>query len=187
MGWYIVLIFLSNLCFVSYLLHTRVDMPHDGRIRMILFSPDTKNPLAVTVGRDGQFKFWELLKLQETSNRTSSTWNCRSVGFFRDYPCRSAAFSNDGSVLAVSYGHIITLWDPLTNVLRKTLSQSIPDETIESVAFVTGNPYLVASTRQSLYVWDLIECEILWKIRISAQILMMDPASSCFAVLSKGG
>jgi NET1-associated nuclear protein 1 (U3 small nucleolar RNA-associated protein 17) len=181
------LIILSDLPFLSYLLHTRVDMPHDGRVRMVFFSPDTKNPLAITVGRDGKFKFWELLKVQDTSNKTSSTWNCRSVGFFRDYPCRSAAFSTDGSVLAVSYGHIITLWDPLTNILRRTLSQSMPDETIGSVAFVTSSPHLIASTRQSLYVWDLIECEILWKIRLSAQLLMTDPGSSCFAVLSKGG
>lgn len=47
----------------------------------------------------------------------------------RPVACRAvqitaAAFSGDGSIVAVVYSHIITLWNPLSNVLRRTLLSS---------------------------------------------------------------
>jgi hypothetical protein len=45
------------------------------------------------------------------------TWRCRAVGFYRDEVPRACAFSGDGSLLAVGYDAIVTLWEPETNTL----------------------------------------------------------------------
>jgi WD40 repeat protein len=50
-------------------------------------------------------------------------WQCRSVGFYRDFPCSSAAFSGDGTALALGYGHHVTLWDWRDNALKSVLAQ----------------------------------------------------------------
>jgi NET1-associated nuclear protein 1 (U3 small nucleolar RNA-associated protein 17) len=178
-------------------LHTRIDNPHRDRIHQVLFDPDPSSSLAVTIGYDGRFKFWELITATTTTTttlrekkeyKTTSMWSCRSVGFFRDYPCRSAAFSKDGSVLAVSYGQIITLWDPSTNMLKRTLSQSAPCDSVEHMAFLSQKPYLVASTAQTLCVWDLLLCTVRWKItNISVMAIAVDEHTPHFAVLMKGG
>ena len=34
-------------------------------------------------------------------------WSCRSVGYYGDTPCQGAAFSQDGSLLAVAYSQVI--------------------------------------------------------------------------------
>ena len=55
-------------------------------------------------------------------------WSCKSVGFYRDDPATSAAFSTDGSMLAVGYGIAVTLWDwrslSLVGVLSHASRQS---------------------------------------------------------------
>lgn len=48
-------------------------------------------------------------------------WQCRSVGFYRDYPCSAAAFSGDGTALALGYGRHVTLWDWRDNALKGVL------------------------------------------------------------------
>lgn len=42
------------------------------------------------------------------------TWMCRSVGMYRGEIPHACAFAFDGSLLAVSYGSILTLWEPNT-------------------------------------------------------------------------
>jgi NET1-associated nuclear protein 1 (U3 small nucleolar RNA-associated protein 17) len=49
-------------------------------------------------------------------------WHCRSIGGYRECPARCAAFSNDGSVLAIGYQQVVTLWDPETCSLHETLT-----------------------------------------------------------------
>jgi WD40 repeat protein len=50
-------------------------------------------------------------------------WQCRSVGFYRDFPCSAAAFSGDGTALALGYGNHVTLWDWRDNALKGVLMQ----------------------------------------------------------------
>lgn len=48
-------------------------------------------------------------------------WTCLSVGFYRDFHVTAGSFSGDGSLLALAYSHIVTLWSPKANALKKTL------------------------------------------------------------------
>lgn len=46
----------------------------------------------------------------ERIRRKKELWRFRSEGSYRDVPVTSAAFSSDGSTLALAYQQIITLW-----------------------------------------------------------------------------
>ena len=55
----------------------------------------------------------------------NNKWVCESVGFYRNLPAGKAAFSDDGSLLAVVFGSCITLWDPENNQLKETLVNTV--------------------------------------------------------------
>ena len=42
---------------------------------------------------------------------------------YHDMQAEALAFSTDGSLLAVAYGPVVTLWDPTLNMLKHTLTQ----------------------------------------------------------------
>ena len=62
------------------------------------------------------------------------SWGCDSVGFFRDEIPGCSCFSADGSLLVVSFGYVVTIWDPDVNVLKKTLCHGIKEQHIEYVS-----------------------------------------------------
>lgn len=57
-------------------------------------------------------------EIQQNDKMTQrARWACHAVGSYRKKPMTAAAFSNDGSVLAVAAETVITLWEPEKNVL----------------------------------------------------------------------
>lgn len=59
------------------------------------------------------------------------SWSCTSVGFYRQKPAGDVAFSEDGSVLAVAFKDVVTLWDPEYNTMhRDVISLASSDVTI---------------------------------------------------------
>ena len=47
---------------------------------------------------------------------------CKFSGYYRYSPAITAAYSDDGSLLCVGFGSVLTIWDPDTNVLLQTLA-----------------------------------------------------------------
>ncbi|KAK2562049.1 WD repeat-containing protein 75 [Acropora cervicornis] len=149
----------------SYVPNTCVDPPHDDKVEALHFQPQQRNSnlghLAVTASRDGKFKIW-LLAEEQVIEGKKYAWSCRSVGYYGDTPCQGAAFSQDGSLLAVAYSQTITLWNPETNELRKTLTLPYPDEKISSIKFGANgsSQYLISTTKKFLNVWNLLNCSV---------------------------
>ncbi|KJE98056.1 hypothetical protein CAOG_08091 [Capsaspora owczarzaki ATCC 30864] len=114
----------------------------------------------------------------------AGSWFCRSVGFYRDYHCKSLAFSADGSVLAIAYGSSVTLWDVDTSILQITLSYPPPQEHIQQVAFINDTPYLVARSSTSIYVWNLLTCSVWWSCKLNTSALVLDASSDRFMVFT---
>ncbi|KAL1916581.1 uncharacterized protein VTP21DRAFT_5772 [Calcarisporiella thermophila] len=170
----------------SYILNTRADYPHEKEVTRVVFHPHAKeSPMCVTVSRDGKFKVWQLQRhsTESTSeNEMETAWTCRSTGYYRDYVPTDAAFSNDGSILAVAYGHMITLWDPLTNMIHNVLTQLPSYEPVQRLAFCSGSHFLVACTNKHLYVWNLLTCTVWWSCKLSVAQLSIDLASPHFVV-----
>jgi len=107
-------------------------------------------------------------------------------------PIHDAALSEDGSILAVAYSNVVTLWSPLDNMLQHTLPHPLQsssrdgddgddgddgndgndgenrdgddDGGVRSVSFVGGSPLLVTTTDNDLYVWNLLTCDVLWEL-----------------------
>ena len=66
----------------------------------------------------------------------------------------AAAFSPDGTIVALVHGPVVTLWDVESNVLLKVLDAG---RQVDKCLFV-GDRYLVAAGA-GLVVWDLLSCE----------------------------
>ncbi len=112
----------------------------------------------MTTSLDNRFKVWLLVEGEEGEGeeeggregkrrRKVSLWTCRSVSSYRGLPCMDAAFSQDGSLLAVNWSKVralnsqyyslcngdvarqnVTVWDPYSCELRQTFSTPHKDE-----------------------------------------------------------
>ena len=125
----------------TYVLNTRVDMPHSQRVNSLVFHP--RLPLVVTAGHDKRFRLWHTETLARKDEAPVTAWACRSIGFHREMVLRDAAFSEDGSLLAVACGQLITLWDPLSNTLQGTLCHSPPDRPVLQLAFLRNSVRII--------------------------------------------
>lgn len=155
----------------SFYVNTAVDGPHgNAPVTCLAFSPSPYDECVVTGDASGDFKIWkkvhEVASATASSSSPSTSWLCQSVVKFRDAPITAAAFADDGSLLAVAYGHLLTLWDVATNSLRQVIS-SADGEAIRSVAFTgKASPYVVLTTATQVQVWNLLRLELWWRYEV---------------------
>ncbi|KAJ1636406.1 quinon protein alcohol dehydrogenase-like superfamily [Pavlovales sp. CCMP2436] len=103
-------------------LHTRVDTPHERGVTAVACSPAPGVRLAATTSRDGTFKLWEKPCVPTFSSpglggstgkvgeeEAEGGWVCLAVGGYRRLELLDAAFSADGSVLAVLTAQCVTV------------------------------------------------------------------------------
>ncbi|XP_074659622.1 WD repeat-containing protein 75-like [Tubulanus polymorphus] len=170
-----------------YALNTVIDMPHDDRINSLKFRPtlnkDDDAATVVTTSADGRFKLWSLVDDTDIY-RKNQCWNCESVGFYRRMKASDGDFSEDGSILAVAFESVLTLWDPDTDVLRKTFDCL---ENISCVKFgrKTSAQRIVVVTTNHLYVWNIPTCTVSWKVSLNVRRLVSDPESEHMAVFTQ--
>ncbi|CAG8531218.1 5601_t:CDS:10 [Cetraspora pellucida] len=172
----------------TYVLNTRVDNPHSKAVVSLNFHPGTNDTSIsfVTTGLDNKFKVWKINSESHMSQvpKDTTSWICKFVGSYRQYTPHAAAFSQDGSILSIAYGSIITLWDSQSNVLRDVLTLIPNYEHIRHLAFTNNSPFLVVTTQNYLYAWNLLTCTIWWSHKIEVHHLAIDPKSSRFTVAS---
>lgn len=144
----------------SFFVNTAIDAPHGSEpVTSLAFSPTAYNDSVVTGDNSGEFKVWK-------KNAETSSWYCQSVVKFREEPITAVAFADDGSLLAVAYNHLLTLWDVGTNALRQVIS-SADGAAIRQVSF-TGktSPYVVLKTQTQVQVWNLLSFELWWRYEV---------------------
>ncbi|XP_071803710.1 WD repeat-containing protein 75-like [Asterias amurensis] len=174
----------------SFVLNTVIAKPHSSAIRCLSFRPpsshDEYEPMVVTAGDDGKFKLWTLAD-DNDSLRKSRSWGCDSVGFFRGELPRCTSFSSDGSLLAVAFNNIVTMWDPDVNVLKKTLCHGIKSDQIEHLVFGHGAAAhcLISASSNVLNVWNLLTCTVMWRVTMDVLVLVADTESEYVAVFDK--
>ncbi|TMW69027.1 hypothetical protein Poli38472_001183 [Pythium oligandrum] len=170
----------------SFYVHTAIDAPHGGsRVSAMAYSPSPYNECVVTGDVNGEFKVWKKTTVvtaasaqgnnpqkqqpQQITNEVSTTvWHCQSVVKFRESAISTIAFAKDGSLLAVAYGHLLTLWDISTMALRGVLS-SADGQRIKRVLFPSASsPYVVVLTDDELQVWNLLTLSLWWRYVISS-------------------
>ncbi|KAG0623323.1 hypothetical protein M758_3G165500 [Ceratodon purpureus] len=170
----------KNLQNRKFSINTQIDEPHE----ISALSFQSRERMAVSCS-DTEFKIW--VPHERRASRVS--WRCRSVGSYRQRPILAAAFSSDGSILAVAASEFLTLWNPATNSLVKVLSNAVvhPLQPIHHLAFVNQSNCLVAASsgeRPLLTVWDVSTLSVRWSQAISVESLSVDPIRANFAVLA---
>eukprot|EP00005_Dracoamoeba_jomungandri_P002119 CAMPEP_0174253678 /NCGR_PEP_ID=MMETSP0439-20130205/3047_1 /TAXON_ID=0 /ORGANISM="Stereomyxa ramosa, Strain Chinc5" /LENGTH=611 /DNA_ID=CAMNT_0015334839 /DNA_START=973 /DNA_END=2808 /DNA_ORIENTATION=+ len=171
----------------KYVLNTRVDNPHGkSAVTAVVFNPQIN--VVVTCSFDGTFKLWRHVVSSDDSGMHVSpvsdtrAWMCKSTNQYRDSSCLAASFSSDGSVLAVSYSQVITLWDVNSTELTQTLGPLLAKkDKIKGLSFVPNSPYLVAYSKKKLFVWNLLTCSVWWSYSVAVRTLTVEQPSSPFS------
>ncbi|KAJ2553423.1 NET1-associated nuclear protein 1 [Coemansia sp. RSA 1933] len=177
----------------SYRLVTRIDNPHaHGAVRDIAFQPvvrrsDSGNVtstglLCVSTGFDRAFRIWEL-----HTAATGDHWSCRSTAQYRAMHPHGAAFSADGSTLAVTFGGAITLWD--AHAAASTWSQPVGTlvasalvPSLTGVAFVGASHYLAAWSGERLDMWNMLTGSVWWTQVVRIQSVFVHQRAALVAV-----
>ncbi|KAJ1741352.1 NET1-associated nuclear protein 1 [Coemansia sp. RSA 989] len=166
----------------TYKLASRIDNPHTGGVSSIAFQPvlrkGRESLICVSAGNDRTFRVWEL---QHTAS--SDMWSCRSSAQYRGLQPTSAAFSADGSTLAVAFGGAVTLWDASTcaaPVGVLVASASTPE--LKGVSFIGASSYLAAWSDERLDVWNMLTGSVWWTLAMPIQDVFVHPRAELLAI-----
>ncbi|XP_054828300.1 WD repeat-containing protein 75 [Eublepharis macularius] len=172
----------------SFALNTRINMPHEDQVTALCFrgteDPNSTPLTMVTAGKDGQFKVWMLLSQNDEENRRAG-WTCDFVGSYHNYQATNCCFSEDGSLLAVGFEEVVTVWDSETWDLKCTFCH--PPGTIQNLCFgrLSCSKYLLGTTSNGfLCCWNLLSCTLEWSAQVNVLVLQPDCLSENVAAIS---
>uniref|UniRef100_A0A7S4E0P5 WD repeat-containing protein 75 second beta-propeller domain-containing protein n=1 Tax=Lotharella globosa TaxID=91324 RepID=A0A7S4E0P5_9EUKA len=152
-------------------------------------------PPLCTLGADNKFKFWHgkwraeglsanprnLDRKQQEREQSGEgdgvfEFSCKAQGDFKtSHKANTMAFSQDGTVMAIGYSQIVTLWDTETFTLAHVLSHGGPMERIRSMVFVSR--YLISATSTRLLVWDTVSLTTVFSHNLNVISLAVSPAA----------
>ncbi|XVE71837.1 hypothetical protein DITRI_Ditri10aG0183600 [Diplodiscus trichospermus] len=170
----------------EFSLSTIVYEPHrDAGISAVTFHPS--GHMAVSSSFGGDFKVWicNNESIQNDRVHWDSSWTCHAVGSYKKKPMTAAAFSADGSVLAVAAETLITLWNPYKNVLLAVIGETLMP--IMTLSFIGKSDNLVGATSGSkpqLSVWSMSKLSLSWSYKLRIEALATAVDSSSFAALA---
>ncbi|KAG8432786.1 hypothetical protein GDO86_017142 [Hymenochirus boettgeri] len=171
----------------SFFLNTTITRPHEDQVTSLCFSNgDSKEdaPTLVTTGKDGLFKVWVLCEDSDIYKQTCS-WSCDFVGSYHRNKATNCCFSEDGSLLAVSFEEILSIWESNTWELKQTFCH--PPGKIRNLCFgrMSCSKYLLASIDNGfICCWNLLTCALEWRAKLDAAVLQADPLSENIAVFA---
>nr|CCA17787.1 conserved hypothetical protein [Albugo laibachii Nc14] len=155
----------------SFFLHTAVDAPHGkSRITSMVYSPDTRylhRNWMVTGDENGEFRVWKLSA--SSSAKNVSLWQCHAVVRHRPFPITSMQFSSDGSLLAVAYGKLLTVWKMETTSLGAVVASADGNAIVEMYFADIATPFLVVKTVRQVQVWNLLTLSLAWEHAFSSE------------------
>ncbi|XP_022755429.1 WD repeat-containing protein 75 [Durio zibethinus] len=170
----------------EFSLSTIVYEPHrDAGISAVTFHPSGHMVVSSSFG--GDFKVWicNSESIQNDQMHRNSSWTCHAVGSYKKKPMTAAAFSADGSVLAVAVETLITLWNPYKNVLLSVLGETLTP--VVTLSFIGKSDNLVAASRGSkpqLSLWSMSKLSLSWSYKLCVEAVASAVDLSSFAVLA---
>ncbi|KAG2323468.1 hypothetical protein Bca52824_016681 [Brassica carinata] len=167
----------------TFTLSTIVYEPHkDAGVSAITFHPTRS--MAVSTSFGGDFKIW-VCNSDKSQTTKDSSWICHAVGSYKKKPMTAAAFSGDGTVLAVAAENVITLWNPDKNILLSVLGATLTP--ITKLCFAGKSEFLVAASnfpKPELSVWNTSKLSLSWSYGLRIEAITSAVDSSTFAVLA---
>eukprot|EP00117_Sycon_ciliatum_P020176 scpid46314/ scgid18051/ WD repeat-containing protein 75 len=142
--------------------------------------------LCVTSYDTGVHKCWASVGVS-TKQGERVIWKCWSSTHHRPAPVVATAFTTDGTLLAVAYEKLITLWDVESGDLRSTLVLPHADDAIRLLVFgsLSSTRYLLAATSRYLICWDVVTGSIVSTVQVSLAVLTADRHSPYVAAITK--
>ncbi|XP_035532459.1 WD repeat-containing protein 75 [Morone saxatilis] len=167
----------------SFVLNTTISAPHEAQITAMCFchATDSQTTMLVSSSKDGHFKAWQLAAQAHTEDEGPS-WSCDFVGAYHGLVPECCCFSADGSLLAVSFQEVVTVWSPASWELLTTLSQ--PPGAIRDLCFgrLSCSKYLLGTSANNLLCcWNLLTCSLEWSTSMDVSLLLADPLSENMA------
>uniref|UniRef100_A0A3B5MM36 WD repeat domain 75 n=1 Tax=Xiphophorus couchianus TaxID=32473 RepID=A0A3B5MM36_9TELE len=151
----------------QFVLNTTVSTPHEARITAVTFDPAARGQtsLLVSCGQDGLFK----------------AWSCDFVSAYHGLAPQRCCFSADGSLLAVGFQEVVTVWSPASWELLLTLSQP-PGNIDLCFSRLSCSKFLLGTTScNQLCCWNLLTCSVEWSTSMEVSLLLADPLSDNMA------
>ncbi|XP_042544242.1 WD repeat-containing protein 75 [Dipodomys spectabilis] len=172
----------------GFILNTKIAMPHDDHITALCFSNAEKSekPITlVTASKDGHFKVWILTDDSDIYKKAVG-WTCDFVGSYHKYQATNCCFSEDSSLLAVSFEEIVTIWDSETWELKCTFCQRAGKIRYLCFGRLTCSKYLLGATEGGiLCCWNLLTCTLEWSAKLNVRVMEPDPNSENIAAISQ--
>ncbi|XP_032386107.1 WD repeat-containing protein 75 isoform X1 [Etheostoma spectabile] len=168
----------------SFVLNTTISAPHEARITAMCFchASDSQTTMLVSTSKDGHFKAWQLAAPAHTEADDGPSWSCDFVGAYHGLVPECCCFSADGSLLAVSFQEVVTVWSPASWELLTTLSQ--PPKAVRDLCFGrrSCSKYLLGTTGNNLLCcWNLLTCSLEWSTSMDVSLLLADPLTENMA------
>ncbi|CEM03557.1 unnamed protein product [Vitrella brassicaformis CCMP3155] len=178
----------------GYRLVNRVDLAHQEHITMALARPMSPDCF-LTTSADGTFKVWHPFP---SANSSTPFFAPSSVNTFRNIPITCAAFSSDGSLLALGHSRgCVSLWAAQTDGdqwdVSETMTCGASQEAIHSVAFVEGPSLLCLAVAYNhnrnrtavgtVVLWDLLTMTVATTIQLPAAVTHLLPSPSSHSSL----
>ncbi|XP_060909900.1 WD repeat-containing protein 75 isoform X1 [Labrus mixtus] len=168
----------------SFVLNTTISAPHEDRITdmCLCHADESQTTVLVSTSKDGHFKAWQLAAAAHTEADEGPSWMCDFVGAYHSMVPQCCCFSADGSLLAVSFQEVVTVWSPASWELLTTLSQ--PPGAIRNLCFgrLSCSKYLLGTTANDLLCcWNLLTCSLEWSTSMDVSLLLADPISENMA------
>ncbi|KAM9851318.1 WD repeat-containing protein 75 [Aulostomus maculatus] len=168
----------------SFVLNTTISAPHEARITAMCFccAADSRTTMLVSTSKDGHFKAWQQTTAAADPDDEGPSWLCDFVGAYHGLVPDRCCFSADGSLLAVSFQEVVTVWSPASWELLTTLSQ--PPGAIRDLCFgrLSCSKYLLGTTTKNLLCcWNLLTCSLEWSTAMDVSLLLADPVSENMA------
>ncbi|KAF9469861.1 WD40-repeat-containing domain protein [Collybia nuda] len=173
----------------TWKLNTRIDQPHGiNKITCLAFSSSAPkcnhSVMLATTAEDCNVKIWGLKTTRGKADLVDDFWVIRSTFNFRAQIPRSVSWSPDASLLAISLGDYVSVYDSATFILRQ--ASSFPGcKQASSVHFVgKGGRYLAVIGNNDLILWDLVVQSVRWHHKTLSTIenVVPHPEDYSFAV-----
>ena len=161
-----------------------MDLPHSDGVASLSFQPSSSTlPLLLSVGRDCRAKLWG------RSATPSSSWTCVSSLQLRGLETTAGDWSEDGTLVAVAFEHLVTLWDTSSR-LRSTLAVRDESEKVVKVCFgrASSARLVFAASNSLLTAWDLVNLAPAWSFNLVPSVnlnLIACPHNPLVALVQK--
>ncbi|CAB9500423.1 Protein of unknown function (DUF2470) [Seminavis robusta] len=167
----------SDVASKPYQLVAAMAHPHGTGNLVSAATMASSGQYACTVSNDEKaFRIWNKARDADSENapgaRRLPVWVCHckvtTPSGFSNHPTgeNAVAFSSDGSILAIAFGHMITIWDRANVTLLTCLSHLGGEDAIDSIEFIKNDMIMCKSSQgvsiQSLFQAAELAADLSW-------------------------